>query len=87
MSIDPRLLTALVRDARGIIEAWGMDVLLRDIPHGDGCGCMGPQGDDPLCPCAMTRALNQHLVIVLNEIDPQVALTVMRQRLVRALAG
>ena len=20
------------------------------------CGCMGPQGDDPLCPCAMRRA-------------------------------
>lgn len=22
-------------------------------PWNDACGCMGPQGDDPLCPCEM----------------------------------
>jgi hypothetical protein len=23
------------------------------LPHSSPCGCMGPQGDEPLCPCAM----------------------------------
>jgi hypothetical protein len=27
--------------------------LSKPRPYADACGCMGPQGDDPDCPCAM----------------------------------
>lgn len=27
--------------------------LSKPRPLGEPCGCLGPQGDDPACPCAM----------------------------------
>lgn len=82
---NPKLMEALVRKAHQIKQGWGMESLAnyQDMPQM--CGCVGPQDGEPFCPCTMNSLLASNLVRVINEIDPDVALRVMRKRIVAAL--
>ena len=46
-------------DLRNRLSAYDAIILLRGDPGP--CGCMGPQGDDPLCPCLMSAATQKTL--------------------------
>lgn len=83
--MDQRLKTSLVDMTKKIINARDLEFLINFKSSNDGCGCLGPQGDDPLCPCAMHYALEEHLVEILNEIDPFAALDLLRARIIKAL--
>jgi len=42
--------------------------------YGSACGCMGPQGDQPVCPCAMSSVIQwRGQWIQLSVIKPKVA--------------
>lgn len=52
----------LVEYARPIYDRGGMDELEKwRYTAGGACGCMGPQGLDPLCPCEMRESLAKNI--------------------------
>lgn len=77
----------LVAYAQGLVTHRGLQALVDWEYYPSACGCMGPRDGDPLCPCAMRAALAKHKIAVLDRFDPALALQVMRQNLIRALAG
>jgi len=77
----------LVSYAHGLVTHRGLQALVDWEYHPSACGCVGPQHGDPLCPCAMRAELARHKVAVLDRFDPALALQVMRQNLIKALAG
>jgi hypothetical protein len=85
--MDAHLKACLVQRAEWVIEHNGMDALLTYRHHSGACGCMGPQRGEPHCSCTMDHLLEQHLVTIVNEIDPAAALCIMRARLIGALKG
>ena len=42
-------------EAAAIVNA--LDRLVDGSYSGGACGCMGPQGDEPRCPCAMVNVI------------------------------
>ena len=50
----------LVNYARPIAALHGIDSILEWTHYSHACGCMGPQDDNPLCPCGMKAALSQY---------------------------
>ena len=47
--------------------------LIVDGQYHSGCGCLGPQGDQPLCPCAMSTVIQwRGQWIQLSVIKPKV---------------
>lgn len=59
---DYATIEELVEYMRPMFEREGMDGLERArVYYSSACACMGPQGDDPLCPCAMRHAVHQNL--------------------------
>ena len=83
--MDEKLKKALVLYTKRLVEYRGLEYLLTFKSYNAGCGCLGPQGDEPLCPCAMGSALQKHLVEIINEIDPAAALAVLRSKIIQAL--
>jgi hypothetical protein len=73
------------------IAALGVEQAYSRWSQSHACGCMGPQGDEPLCPCAMTTYTANHVckkTVVLNpgfEI-PSATLEQSRSRILRALS-
>ena len=75
------LIPALVEMGKRI----GVERLLEWQYESHACCCMGPKDGDPLCGCQMSYQLQLNLVRVLNEIDPDAALKLLRTRIVEAL--
>lgn len=58
-------LDELVRYARPMYERDGIDAILVLQPYEpQACGCMSPQGEDPLCPCHMRIQLEKNKAAV-----------------------
>ena len=79
-------LDELIDYARYIVECRGIQALVEYEYYPSPCGCMGPQDNEPLCPCGMRAALHDNKVAVINHFDPTAALKVMRPKIVKALA-
>lgn len=87
MSLDKFVLPELVEKAKWILENDGQKALEDYDPYLGPCGCMGPQGNDRLCPCRKSSVLKSNLVEVVNEFDEDLAKRIMIRRLVAALPG
>jgi hypothetical protein len=67
VNVPPRTdatIDELVRYARPIYEREGVDGILTCEFWPSACGCMGPQRDEPLCPCQMRAQLYTHKAAV-----------------------
>lgn len=67
------------------VEGWLERYVNENASIGSPCGCMGPQDGYSVCPCQMEWFIHQNKVKILNEIDPDLALQVMRKQIVKAL--
>lgn len=83
--LEQRILDACRKRARQIIDRGGLQALLDYEHHSFGCGCMGPRDGEPYCPCMMAGLLEGYKVRIVNEIDPDAAKQLLRQRIIAAL--
>lgn len=83
--MGPKLKEGLLWRAKLIIKEYGMTALINYRNSSGACGCMGPRDGEPYCGCRMWGLLEQHLLEIINEIDPDAALLLMRSRIVKAL--
>lgn len=80
------LLECLVERGKTIVAEHGMEALLQFKANSYACGCMGPRGNEPLCPCEMRHALEENLLSVVYSIDKDAAKQLFRKRLVESLS-
>lgn len=83
--MDAKLKEALIIRAKQYIAFGGIDALARYKAYTQACGCMGAQDGEPFCPCKMSMKLEEHLLEIMAELNPAMALTLMRKRIVSAL--
>ena len=86
MQQEPTL-DELVRYANELIQWRGLEKFINSEYYASACGCMGPRDGYTVCHCMMNYFVHKHKVQVLEKINGDAALTLMRQRLISALSG
>jgi hypothetical protein len=86
MSNDPSL-DEMVKYVRYLLQYHTLQEFVESDYYPQACGCIGPRDGWSVCSCQIHSAIQEHKVMILAHIDNDVALKLMRQRIIAALAG
>jgi hypothetical protein len=84
---DSPSLDEMVEYVRYLLQYRTLDEFVNSEYWPQACGCMGPRDGWTVCSCRMNSSIQEHKVMILTHIDNDVALKLMRQRIITALAG